>query len=139
VVTVVVDGYHAPLASGAFVAQAASGNFDNLKVGYNEELIVGMEKPKSGVGGKSGGGIGGGVEGGVPLELFYRSDAEPTYGISQDDDGRGTDNQVLPFQAFGALGMSHPDEDVDGNEGAQFFFVKYDQVLLFGVEKERMN
>jgi len=24
--------------------------------------------------------------------------------------------------------MSHPDEDVDGNKGAQFFFVKYDQV-----------
>ena len=65
----------------------------------------------------------------VPMELFYRGDAQPTYDVTQDDDGRGSDTQVLPFQAYGALGMSHPDEETTG-KGAKFFFVKYDQGLL---------
>ena len=36
---------------------------------------------------------------------------------------------MLPFQAYGAVGMAHPDEDNDGGKG-DFFFVKYDQGLL---------
>jgi peptidylprolyl isomerase len=117
---VVVDGYHAPLAAGAFVSQAAAGNLDDTPIAYAEELIVGMARPKD-------------IKAAplpVPLELFYRGDGEPTYGINQDDDGRGSATQVLPFQAYGALGLSHPDEDIDGGVGGQFFFVKYDQGLM---------
>ena len=78
VVRVVVDGYHAPLASGAFVSQAASGAFEGVKVGYNEELIIGMDAPKkTSYLAKQG-------DAGVPLELFYRGDGEPSYGVSQD-------------------------------------------------------
>jgi hypothetical protein len=42
----------------------------------------------------------------VPLELFYKGDSEPTYGITSDDDMRATDAPTLPFQAYGALGMA---------------------------------
>jgi len=117
---VVVDGYHAPLAAGAFVAQAAAGALDGTPIAYAEELIVGMARPKNTAAAPLP----------VPLELFYRGDGEPTYGINQDDDGRGSATQVLPFQAYGALGLSHPDEDIDGGAGGQFFFVKYDQGLM---------
>ena len=41
-VDVVVDGFHAPVSSGAFVAQAKAGAFNELPVQYNEELILGM-------------------------------------------------------------------------------------------------
>lgn len=115
-----VDGYHAPLAAGAFVTQAAAGALDGLPIGYAEELIVGMNQPKNTAAAPLP----------VPLELYYRGDGEPTYGVDQDNDGRGSATQVLPFQAFGALGLSHPDEDIDGGVGGQFFFVKYDQGLM---------
>ena len=42
----------------------------------------------------------------MPLELFYKVDNEPTYGITSDDDLRATDAPALPFQAVGALGMA---------------------------------
>lgn len=41
----------------------------------------------------------------IPLELFYKDDKEPVYGITSDDDNRATETKALPFQAFGALGM----------------------------------
>ena len=30
----------------------------------------------------------------LPLELFYRGDTAPSYGYTQDEDGRGADTQV---------------------------------------------
>jgi hypothetical protein len=41
----------------------------------------------------------------VPLELFYKTDSEPSYGITSDDDLRATETMALPFQAYGALGI----------------------------------
>jgi hypothetical protein len=34
----------------------------------------------------------------IPLELFYKQDSEPTYGITSDDDNRATEAMTLPFQ-----------------------------------------
>lgn len=34
----------------------------------------------------------------IPLELFYKQDKEPTYGITSDDDNRATQAMALPFQ-----------------------------------------
>ena len=65
----------------------------------------------------------------VPLELFYRGDTEPSYSYTNDEDGRGADTQVLPFQAYGALGFSHPNGDNDGGSN-QFFWFKYQQALV---------
>lgn len=64
----------------------------------------------------------------IPLETFYKGDAEPTYGITSDDDDRARDTQRLPFQAYGALGMARG-EDVDSGK-ADFFLLKWRQALV---------
>jgi len=114
--TLVLDGYHAPIVAGNFVDLVAKGALDKTQIAYGEELIVQVNKMAA-------------PEKKIPLELFYRGDNAPSYGNTQDEDGRGTDTQVLPFQAFGALGMAHPDEDNDGGT-SQFFWVKYSQALM---------
>ena len=64
-----------------------------------------------------------------PLELFYKMDNEPTYGITSDDENRALDTQKLPFQAFGALGMARGNDDVDSGS-ADWFFLKWTQPLV---------
>ena len=38
------------------------------------------------------------------LELFYKADAQPVYGITADDDRRSAETMAAPFQAYGAIG-----------------------------------
>ncbi len=42
----------------------------------------------------------------IPLEIFVKGDKEPLYGSTTEDDLRGYAATVLPFQAYGALGMN---------------------------------
>ena len=93
----VLDGYHAPLAAGNMASLVKSGAFDGVSLEYAEELIVQVSHGKSK------------QPSTVPLELFYRGDGAPTYSYTNDEDGRGADTQVLPFQAYGALGMCGPE------------------------------
>ena len=59
----------------------------------------------------------------IPLELFYKQDAQPVYGVISDDDGRATETMILPFQAYGALGMARDNGEPDSGS-SQFFFLK---------------
>ena len=70
-----------------------------------------------------------GTERAVPLELFYKSDSEPVYGITSDDDNRATETKALPFQAYGALGMARGNDNPD-SASSQFFFLKWLQALV---------
>jgi peptidylprolyl isomerase len=65
----------------------------------------------------------------IPLELFYKQDSEPVYGITSDDDNRATETFALPFQAYGALGMGRENEDPD-SASSEFFLLKWSQALI---------
>ncbi len=65
----------------------------------------------------------------IPLELFYKPDKEPTYGITSDDDDRPNETMALPFQAYGAVGMSRDNDDPD-SATTDFFFLKWKQALI---------
>jgi peptidylprolyl isomerase len=65
----------------------------------------------------------------IPLEIFYKNDKEPVYGITSDDDSRATETKALPFQAYGALGMARGNDDPD-SASSQFFFLKWLQALV---------
>ena len=119
-----VDGYHAPLTSGNFIDLVDKKFYDNMLL-KSEELIVQTQSP-DGVYKDS---AAGGKVRRIPLEIFYKDDVEPTYGITSDDDSRALDTQALPFQAFGALGMARNNEDVDSGS-SDFFFLKWNQALV---------
>ena len=116
-----VDGYTHPLTAGNFVDLVDKKFYDNTPL-KAEELIVQTLKTE-GYKNKDG------EVRTIPLELFYKKDNEPTYGITSDDENRALDTQKLPFQAFGALGMARGNDDVDSGS-ADWFFLKWTQPLV---------
>lgn len=113
-----VDGLHAPITAGNFVDLVKRQWYDGMAIEENGELIVqtgkgkGKEAPRK-----------------IPLEIFYKKDATPTWSTTSDDDGRATDAPALPFQAYGALGMMRSNDDVD-SATSEFFFLKWQQALI---------
>jgi peptidylprolyl isomerase len=125
--SVVVDGYNAPLTAGAFVDLVQKGFYDGLPFTRAEDFYVlqtgdpegpaeGYEDAKTG------------DERHVPLEIRIAGDAEPTYNQTFEDLGRYKAEAVLPFATFGTLGWAHSDEQLDDGS-SQFFFFLYEPEL----------
>ncbi len=122
-----VDGYHAPLTAGNMVDLTMKKFYDNMDIQRAEELIV---QTGSSVKDKDVGYTDPVTKEvrTIPLEVFYKNDKEPVYGITSDDDNRAKETKALPFQAYGALGMAR-EEDPD-SASSQFFFLKWLQALV---------
>lgn len=125
--TLVVDGYNAPVTAGNFVDLVKRGFYDGLEFTRAEDFYVAQigDPP-----GKDEGFIDPdtGKYRAVPLEIMVKGDDKPTYGITLEEAGRYLDQPVLPFSAFGALGMAHSSEDP--NDGSsQFFFFLFEPEL----------
>lgn len=119
--TVVVDGYSAPVTAGNFVDLVQRGFYDGLPfIRAEDSYFLQTGKPKDGQGfidpetGKYRN---------VPLEVLARGDDAPTYGITLEDAGRYLDYPVLPFSSYGALAMARPEENPDGGSSQFFFFL----------------
>jgi len=125
-IRIIIDGLHAPLTGGNFVDLVNKGFYNNMPIQRDEELTEQFGQPK---------GADGYVDPrtkkvrNIPLELFYKKDTAPTYGITSDDDNRGVETPALPFQAYGAVGMARGNEDPD-SASSQVFFLKWDQGLI---------
>jgi peptidylprolyl isomerase len=120
--TVVVDGYSAPVTAGNFVDLVERGFYNGLEFTRAEESYVlqigdppgpeeGFIDPKTN------------KYRAVPLEVLVRGDSEPIYGITLEDAGRYRDEPVLPFSAYGAVAMARPGLDPDGGSSQFFFFL----------------
>lgn len=120
--TLVVDGYSAPVTAGNFVDLVDRGFYNGLEFTRAEEsyvLQVG-DPPGSDVGF---------IDPNtrkyraIPLEVLARGDSAPTYGITLEDAGRYRDQPVLPFSAYGALAMARPETEPNGGSSQFFFFL----------------
>lgn len=116
--TLVVDGYHTPITAGNFVNLVNQKFYDGMNLQKVEELIIQTGKPDASVHLRP-----------IPLELFYKTDSKPVYGITSDDDLRATETFAYPFQAYGALGMARDNEETDSGT-SEFFFLKWMQALI---------
>ncbi len=120
--TLVVDGYSAPITAGNFVDLVNRGFYNGLQFTRAEDSYVlqigdppgdaeGFIDPKTK------------AYRAIPLEVLVKGDQSPTYGITLEDAGRYLDQPVLPFSSFGALGMARPGEDPNGGSSQFFFFL----------------
>ena len=74
--------------------------------------------------------IGGGPHGErlIPCEIYVKGDKGPFYESTMEDEGRGGEATVLPFQAYGAMGWAR--DEYDPNTGSsQFFWLLFDSDL----------
>jgi peptidylprolyl isomerase len=118
----VVDGYSAPVTAGNFVDLVQRGFYDGMEFIRAEENYVlqtgdpagpeeGFVDPKTK------------AYRAVPLEILVKGDDAPVYGTTLEDLGRYLDDPVLPFSAFGTLGMARPGDDPNGGSSQFFFFL----------------
>ncbi|NJR69980.1 MAG: peptidylprolyl isomerase [Synechococcales cyanobacterium CRU_2_2] len=117
--TVVVDGYNAPLTAGNFVDLVQRGFYDGLPFTRADESFVlqagdppgpadGFIDPKTKTARV------------IPLEIRVDGDDAPLYGELLENLGLFNALPALPFSAYGTLGMARPDNDV--NRGSSQFF-----------------
>lgn len=120
--TVVVDGYSAPVSAGNFVDLVQRGFYNGLEFIRAEDFYVlqtgdpagpddGFIDPATG------------EYRAVPLEVLVRGDSEPIYGNTLEDLGRYRDEPVLPFSAYGTVAMARPGSDPNGGSSQFFFFL----------------
>ncbi|MDJ0532200.1 MAG: peptidylprolyl isomerase [Xenococcaceae cyanobacterium MO_207.B15] len=125
--TIVIDGYSAPINGGNFVDLVNRGFYDNLDFNRAEEFYIlqGGDPP-----GPEVGFIDPETEQyrAIPLEVLVPGDSEPVYGVTLEELGRYLDTPVLPFNAYGAIALARPEDDPNGGS-SQFFFFKFDTEL----------
>lgn len=125
--TVVVDGYSAPINAGNFVDLVDRGFYDGLEFVRNaNESVIQVGDPV------------GEAEGfidpqsntyrAIPLEYLIRGESLPTYGITLEDSGIYLADLALPFSAYGTLALARPGDDPNGGS-SQVFFFKFDTEL----------
>jgi peptidylprolyl isomerase len=124
--TIVVDGYNAPVNGGNFVDLVQRGFYDGLEFTRAEDFVVQVGDPPGAEEGfidpKTG------QYRAIPLEVLVRGDSEPVYGSTLEELGRYLDPPVLPFNAYGAVALARPADDPNGGS-SQFFFFKFDREL----------
>ena len=126
-ITVVVDGYSAPVTAGNFVDLVDRGFYDGLPFIRSEESYVLQTGDPEG---KEVGFIdpATGKYRNIPLEVLVRDEKEPIYGITLEDAGRYRDEPVLPFSAFGTVAMARTEAEPD-SASSQFFFFLFEPEL----------
>ena len=118
----VVDGYNAPVTAGNFVDLVNRGFYDGLEFTRAEDYYVaqvgdppgpeeGFVDPETG------------NYRAVPLEIMVQGDEIPTYGITLEEAGLYLEQPMLPFSAFGTLGMARPGDNPNGGSSQFFFFL----------------
>ena len=127
----ILDGYTTPLTSGNFLDLVSKGFYNGMAIQRADGFVVQTGDPD----GPDGPLIGYGQDGDpkkeprrVPLELFVDGDKAPTYGETTEDGQRGSAQTVLPFQAYGAMGMARDEYEAD-SASSQFFFLLFDSDL----------
>ncbi len=123
----IIDGYNAPLTSGAFIDLSLKGFYDGLPINRAEEFFIlqtgdpkgeaiGYVDPDSNELRK------------IPLEIRTPNFEDTLYGETFEEVGLYTETPVLPFATLGTLGWAHSDTDL--NDGSsQFFFFLYEAEL----------
>ena len=123
----IIDGYNAPLTSGAFIDLSSKQFYSNLPINRAEEFFVlqtgdpigdeiGYVDPETN------------QERHVPLEIRIPNENDTFYNQTFEDLGLYTETPTLPFATLGTLGWSHSNKAVDDGS-SQFFFFLYEAEL----------
>ncbi|MBO8203574.1 peptidylprolyl isomerase [Prochlorococcus marinus] len=123
----IIDGYNAPLTSGAFIDLSSKNFYTDLPINRAEEFFVlqtgdpigeaiGYLDPETN------------EERHVPLEIRIPNEKDTFYNQTFEDLGLYTETPTLPFATLGTLGWSHSNTAVDDGS-SQFFFFLYEAEL----------
>ena len=121
-ITVVADGYSAPVTAGNFVDLVNKKFYDGLPFIRAEDFYVLQTGDPEG---KDEGYIDPKTKEyrAIPMEILVKGDDEPIYGSTLEELGRYMDTPVLPFNSYGSLALARPGNDNNGGSSQFFFFL----------------
>jgi peptidylprolyl isomerase len=121
-ITMVADGYNAPVTAGNFVDLVQRGFYNGLPFNRAEESYVlqtgDPQGPEVGFVDSTSG-----KYRAIPMEVMVQGDDKPVYESTLEDLGRYLDNPVLPFSAYGTVALARPGEEPNGGSSQFFFFL----------------
>jgi peptidylprolyl isomerase len=119
--TVVVDGYSAPVNAGNFIDLVERGFYDGLEFLPSQSYVLQVGDPP----GEDTGFIDPktGEYRAIPLEVLIQGDKEPIYGITLEDAGLYLEPLALPFSAYGTVALASPGDNPNGGSSQIFFFL----------------
>lgn len=119
--TVIADGYSAPVNAGNFVDLVKRGFYDGLEFLPSQDYVLQVGDPP----GKEEGFIDPKTKEyrAIPLEVLVRGDQEPIYGTTLEDAGLYLAPLALPFSAYGTVALARPGSDPNGGSSQIFFFL----------------
>jgi cyclophilin family peptidyl-prolyl cis-trans isomerase len=128
VMTVVADGYNAPVTAGAWVDLVRRGFYDGMEVQRADGFVVQTGKPKDADGFV---GADGKVRT-VPFEVMVQGDKVPVYEETLEDNGRFNEQPVLPFNAFGTVALARGEFEPNSGSSQFFFLLKESELTPTG-------
>ena len=121
-VTVIADGFSAPVTAGNFIDLVNKGFYNNMPFIRAEDFYVlqtgDPEGPEEGY-----------IDPktkeyrAIPMEILVKGDDAPTYGVTLEEIGRYMDEPALPFNSYGSLALARPGNDNNGGSSQFFFFL----------------
>ncbi|MEM9151389.1 MAG: peptidylprolyl isomerase, partial [Cyanobacteria bacterium P01_F01_bin.3] len=106
-VTVVADGYSAPVTAGNFIDLVNKKFYDGMPFIRAEDFYVlqtgDPEGPEEGY-----------IDPktkeyrAIPMEILVKGDEEPIYGFTLEEIGQYMDEPILPFNSYGSLALARP-------------------------------
>lgn len=124
--TMVVDGYNAPVTAGNFVDLVKRKFYDGMQIQRSDGFVVQTGDPS----GPSEGFIdpSTGEIRRIPFEVMVQKEKSPVYEETLEDLGRFNEQPMLPFNAYGTMAMAR--SEFEPNSGSsQFFFLLRDSEL----------
>eukprot|EP00878_Enallax_costatus_P008831 GHUV01009231.1.p1 GENE.GHUV01009231.1~~GHUV01009231.1.p1 ORF type:complete len:353 (+),score=121.32 GHUV01009231.1:507-1565(+) len=130
VLTIVVDGYNAPVSAGQFVDLVQKKFYDGMEIQRADGFVVQTGDPD-------------GPEDGyvdpatgqvrrVPMEIRVVKDKEPIYDFNLEDLGRYNEQPVMPFNAYGTLAWARAEFDNNSASSQIFFLLKESELTPSG-------
>ncbi len=126
-ITVVLDGYSAPVNAGNFVDLVQRGFYDGLPfIDLEDSFAIQTGDPP----GEEEGFIDPetGDYRAIPIEVLVKGEEEPIYEFTLEEVGIYLPDLALPFNAYGTVALARPSLDPNGGS-SQFFFFKFDSEL----------
>lgn len=119
--TIVVDGYNAPISAGNFVDLVQRGFYNGMEIQRSDGFVVQTGDPDGPAEGfvDSSGNVRR-----IPFEVKVVGDKEPIYDFTLEDLGRYNEQPVLPFNAYGTLAVARAEFDNNSGSSQVFFLLK---------------
>lgn len=130
VLTIVLDGYNAPVSAGQFLELVQRKFYDGMEIQRADGFVVQTgdpDGPETGYVDPATGKLRT-----VPLEIKVVGDKEPVYDLSLEDLGRYNDTPVLPFNAYGTLAWARSEFDNNSASSQVFFLLKESELTPTG-------